>query len=324
MATMKQVAELAGVSTAAVSRYLNGGYISSDKAERIKAAIADTGYVRSNQARALRTGSTHVVGVIVPKIDSESMSRATAGISQVLRERGYQMLLASTSNHAERELEYLELFQNHPVDGIILAATLITPAHRAAFSEVKVPLVLLGQQVEGACCVFHDDAGAAYDLGRAVGKLAHGDVGYIGVDRADAAAGAAREDGFAAGLESVGAVLDSANRRMGAFTVDSGYACARDLLRANPALDRIACATDTMAAGAIRALDETLGAGEGARRVSGFGDNAFLRSITGGIPTVHFGYLTSGIESATMLLDRIADPSLAARQVKLGYSLMLP
>lgn len=66
-----------GVSSAAVSRYLNGGYISADKAERIKQAIELTGYVRSSQARALRTGSTKLIGVIVPKINSESVSRIT-------------------------------------------------------------------------------------------------------------------------------------------------------------------------------------------------------------------------------------------------------
>ena len=80
---MKDVAELAGVSSAAVSRYLNGGYISADKAERIKQAIELTGYVRSSQARALRTGSTKLIGVIVPKINSESVSRITAGIGRV-------------------------------------------------------------------------------------------------------------------------------------------------------------------------------------------------------------------------------------------------
>ena len=98
---MKDVAELAGVSSAAVSRYLNGGYISADKAERIKKAIELTGYVRSSQARALRTGFTKLIGVIVPKINSESVSRITAGIGQVLGRRGYQMLLANTDNAAE-------------------------------------------------------------------------------------------------------------------------------------------------------------------------------------------------------------------------------
>ena len=129
---MKDVAELAGVSSAAVSRYLNGGYISTDKAERIKQAIELTGYVRSSQARALRTGSTKLIGVIVPKINSESVSRITAGIGQVLGRRGYQMLLANTDNAADRELEYLDLFQNHPVDGIVLVATMITDEHRRA------------------------------------------------------------------------------------------------------------------------------------------------------------------------------------------------
>ncbi len=95
---MKDVAELAGVSSAAVSRYLNSGYISADKAERIKHAIELTGYVRSSQARALRTSSTKLIGVIVPKINSESVSRITAGIGQVLGRRGYQMLLTNTDN----------------------------------------------------------------------------------------------------------------------------------------------------------------------------------------------------------------------------------
>ena len=164
---MKDVAELAGVSSAAVSRYLNGGYISADKAERIKQAIEQTGYVRSNQARALRTGSTKLIGVIVPKINSESVSRITAGIGQVLGRRGYQMLLANTDNLAERELEYLDLFQNHPVDGIVLVATMITDEHRHAIASCRVPMVLIGQNVEGAACVYHDDYEAAFELGRA-------------------------------------------------------------------------------------------------------------------------------------------------------------
>ena len=122
---MKDVAELAGVSSAAVSRYLNGGYISADKAERIKQAIELTGYVRSSQARALRTGSTKLIGVIVPKINSESVSRITAGIGQVLGRRGYQMLLANTDNAADRELDEakrLRSIENGPVVDVTAVA----------------------------------------------------------------------------------------------------------------------------------------------------------------------------------------------------------
>lgn len=325
MAKMKDVAALAGVSNAAVSRYLNGGYISDDKAERIKAAIAETGYVRSSQARALRTGATHLIGVIVPKINSESVSRITAGVSQVLRERGYQMLLANTDNVAERELDYLDLFQNHPVDGILLVATELGEKHREAIAQARVPVVLIGQRSELAACVFHDDLGAGRELGSRIAREHPGMIGYIGVPDFDQAAGIDRQRGFAEGLEAGGNHLDGKLVRTGTFTIDSGYRAARELLEVESELSFIAAATDTMAAGAIRAIDEVLGMGEGVRRVSGFGDNAFLRSVTGGIPTVHYGYLTSGIEATELLLERVRPAegvSLDPVQVKLGYQVM--
>ena len=307
---MKDVAELAGVSNAAVSRYLNGGYISADKAERIKRAIERTGYVRSNQARALRTGSTKLIGVIVPKINSESVSRITAGIGQVLGRRGYQMLLANTDNVAERELEYLDLFQNQPVDGIVLVATMITDEHRAAIASCRVPIVLIGQNVEGAACVYHDDYEAAYELGHALAGRIDGKIAYIGVTEA--------------GLLAAGVALDPNLIRRGSFTLDSGYHAARDLLADVPDVSFIACATDTMAAGALRAIDCARGTGEGVHRVSGFGDNAFLRTLTGGIPTVHYGYLTSGVEAANMLLDALdgVEGESVLRTIKLGHQLI--
>lgn len=321
---MKDVAELAGVSNAAVSRYLNGGYISADKAERIKQAIQETGYVRSNQARALRTGSTKLIGVIVPKINSESVSRITAGISQVLERRGYQMLLANTDNAAERELEYLDLFQNHPVDGILLVATMITDAHRRAIDACRVPIVLIGQNVDGVACVYHDDYEAAYELGRALAGRVTGKIGYVGVTEDDRAAGYDRRRGLQAGLAAAGVELDPTLIRLGSFTLDSGYRAARELLEAAPDLSFIACATDTMAAGALRAFDEARGVGEGVHRVSGFGDNAFLRALTGGIPTVHYGYLTSGVEATNMLLDTLdgVEGEGGLRTLKLGHQLM--
>ena len=96
--TIKEIAKLAGVSSAAVSRYLNGGYVSDEKKEQIKKVIDETGYQPSAQARMLRTKKACLIGVVVPKINSESISRITAGIEKVLSERNYQMLLDGTDN----------------------------------------------------------------------------------------------------------------------------------------------------------------------------------------------------------------------------------
>ena len=133
--TIKEIAQMAGVSSAAVSRYLNGGYVSEQKKEQIRKVIEKTGYQPSTQARILRTGRAHLVGVVAPKINSESISRITAGIEKVLSERNYQMLLAGTDNTPAKEIEYMRLFENYPVDGIMLVGTMITAEHRRFLNE---------------------------------------------------------------------------------------------------------------------------------------------------------------------------------------------
>lgn len=351
--TIKEIAQLAGVSSAAVSRYLNGGYISGEKKEQIRKVIEETGYQPSAQARTLRTKKACLVGVVVPKINSESISRVTAGIEQVLSARGYQMLLASTDNDPAKEITYLKLFENYPVDGIILIGTVITADHRKFLKSAEVPVVVVGQYTKYTNCIYHDDHGA----GKAMGKLAaaklkasvsdggspegkeSGKVAYIGVTKDDKAVGTAREDGFRSGLKAEGAELEADYMRMSDFTMDGGFRAAMDLLEKHPDIRIISCATDTIAAGAIEALlayykkdvPKTV-AGSGIRmqyilahsdiQVTGFGDNQFLKAVTGGIPTVHFGYKTSGIRGAELLLDVIERGEKIPVEIKLGFQLL--
>lgn len=195
--TIKEIARLANVSSAAVSRYLNGGYVSEKKRAQIKKVIEETGYHPSAQARTLRTKRACLIGVVAPKINSESISRITEGIGNVLSAKGYQMLLASTDNNAKKEIEYLHLFEKYPVDGIILIGTMITAEHRRFLKNAKVPVVVTGQYTKYTNCIYHDDYGAGKAMGRLAASLSHGHVAYIGVTREDKAAGAAREDGSA-------------------------------------------------------------------------------------------------------------------------------
>ena len=177
--TIKEIAKLAGVSSAAVSRYLNGGYVSDEKKEQIKKVIEETGYQPSAQARMLRTKKACLIGVVVPKINSESISRITAGIEKVLSERNYQMLLAGTDNTPVKEIEYMRLFENYPVDGIILVGTMITTEHRRFLKESKVPVVVIGQHTKFANCIYHDDYGAGEAMGRAVAAKSRNEIAYI-------------------------------------------------------------------------------------------------------------------------------------------------
>ena len=336
--TIKEIAKLAGVSSAAVSRYLNGGYVSEEKKEQIKKVIEETGYQPSAQARMLRTKKACLVGVVVPKINSESISRITAGVEKVLSERNYQMLLAGTDNTPAKEIEYMRLFENYPVDGIILVGTMITAEHRRFLKESKVPVVVIGQHTKFANCIYHDDYGAGEAMGRAVAAKSKKEIAYIGVSREDKAAGAAREDGFRAGLKSMGKELKEENYKVSEFTTESGYEKVLELLNKRHDIDIISCATDTIAAGAIEAIHAYVGSqlpknveDTGSRfryilentsiQVTGFGDNQLLKAVTGGIPTVHFGYKTSGIRGAELLLDIIERGENIPVEVKLGYRL---
>ena len=325
--TIKEISRLAGVSSAAVSRYLNGGYVSEEKRAQIKKVIDETGYHPSAQARTLRTKRASLIGVVVPKINSESISRITEGIGKVLSARGYQMLLASTDNDARKEIEYLYLFEKYPVDGIILIGTMITGEHRKFLKNAQVPIVVTGQYTKYANCIYHDDYGAGKAMGRLAASLSRGHVAYIGVTREDKAAGAGREDVFRGGMKAGGAKLEEEYVRISEFRTDSGYSAAMSLLEEKKDIDVISCATDTIAAGAIKALhamEKRRGETDSPRKVTvtGFGDNQMLKAAAGGIPTVHFGYKTSGIRSAELLLDVIERGEKIPVEMKLGFRMV--
>ena len=102
--------------------------------------------------------------------------------------------------------------------------------------------------------------------------------------------------------------------------MESGYEQAVDLLEKEHDIDIISCATDTIAAGAIEAIAQY--SPERKIQVTGFGDNQFLKAVTGGIRTVHFAYQTSGIKGAELLLEMIKSEKTRMTEMKLGCELV--
>ena len=213
--TIKEVAQLAGVSSAAVSRYINGGSLSDQKREKIRKAIELTGYRPNLMARSMRTGRGGQVGVIVPKIHSDSVSAVMAGISDTLAEAGYMTLLGNAELSDEKEIRYLELMQNNQVAGIILMAGSMTPEKEALISEMRIPVVITGQNFEGMPCVYHNDYYAAATLAEHMIARGRKKIAYIGVTERDLSAGLARRLGVQLALREAGdAMLTEAQRDM--------------------------------------------------------------------------------------------------------------
>ena len=242
----------------------------------------------------------------------------------MLGRRGYQMLLANTDNAPDRELEYLDLFQNHPVDGIVLVATMITDEHRRAIESCRVPIVLIGQNVEGAACVYHDDYEAAFELGHALAGRVDGKIAYIGVTEEDRAAGCDRRRGFEAGLRAAGNPLDATLIRWPRLRSTRAMVRRVSCFPSLP-MFRLSHAQPTpwRRAHCVPSMRFAAWA-RGIHRVSGFGDNAFFGALTGGIPTVHYGYLTSGVEATNMLINTLdgVEGESGLKTLKLGHQLM--
>lgn len=319
---INQIAQMAGVSRATVSRYLNDGYVSQEKRAAIRRVIEKTGYVPSRQAKSLRTGKTNVVGVIIPKINSASVSRMVAGITLVLNEAGYQVLLANTDNDAAREVEFLHLFaEKSQVDGVILIATVITPEHREAISALPVPIVVLDQDVDLCSCVYQDD----YAAMREMAALALRDArhpAYIGVFEEDVAVGQMRRKGFLAACAEAGIEVPERALRIADFTVDSGYEQAEALLEDYPELDAIVCATDSIAYGALTCLREYGRAVPDEVEVTGMDDSEISQIVTPTLTTVHLHYKTSGAETARMLVGFMTGEEQVTRKVKMSYEVV--
>ena len=319
---ISEFAKAAGVSKSAVSRYFNDGYLSEEKRRQIEQALEKTGYVPDLSARSVKTRVTKLIGVIMPKLSSESCARVTEGISEVLRAEGYQLLLVNTSNDERREIDSLELFRQNRVDGVILLATVFTPLHRSVLSKMHVPVVIVGQQLDGYNCVCHDDKGAAYALTKLMLDKGREKPGFIGVKREDIAAGAARWKGFEKAVTEAGLNVPKGFVETARFDMDSGYEKARHMLSGRVKPDCIFCATDSIAIGVMMYCKEQSIRIPEDIMIASVGDNKIGRAAYVTLTTAHFHYKTAGIDAAEMLLLQMKHRDNIAKHLQLDYEII--
>ncbi len=319
---IKEVAKLAGVSNSAVSRYFNNRSLSAEKREAIRKAVEETGYRPSPQAQTLRTGRTHIIGVIMPQVNSTPVGNMIKGMLSVLSDNGYQLLLADTQNDPARELEYLSVFGEKQVDGIILMGTIFSPAHRKALKHLELPLVVIGQKLAGRHCVYFDDYHSVYATTRLLISKGCRRIGFLSAFHADEAAGRDRYLGFSDALKKHGLVEWQRCYEIADFSIESGYQKVQDLLKKHGPLDGLVCATDAIATGAMQYLKEAGIAVPGDILVTGHGDTELSRVTTPTLTTVRYEYQESGALAARMLLEQLGKEGSTVEEMMLGYKVV--
>lgn len=322
--TNKEVAELAGVSSAAVSRFLNGGYLSEEKRERIAAAIEQTGYVPSANARILRLKKSNTVGVILTRTDENAMSGVVSGIEKYFFAGELGTSLAYVGDDVKEQAKTMRSLLERQIDGIILVSSAPIPGDIELYERARVPVVVVGQHVHGMNCVRFDNFGAAYDLASSLGCTPESRVAYIDASGLYRSFGADRRKGFLAGLERLGIEESHIAVRTAGFSVEHGYRTVHDLLAGKAVFDYICCATDTIAAGAVKAIRERYRTLSNIRapKVSGFGNDPVLQAVAGPLPTVAFDYEECGIKAAELMVELLKEGAHPPRSLVLGYQVV--
>ena len=141
--TISDVASLAGVSTATVSRVLGqSGYVSGTARARIEAAIAELDYRPSSVAQSLKQRKTNLVGVIVRDIHHPYYPSLIHGIETQAQEYGYSMILCNGMNDIARETKYFDYLASRSADGIIIASSMFQHKHYDYLCQSRTPIVL--------------------------------------------------------------------------------------------------------------------------------------------------------------------------------------
>lgn len=297
------IAKLAGVSKSTVSRYLNNGYVGTEAREKIKKVLDETGFTPQRQAKGMRTKKTNLIGVIVPKISSETPARVVEGITEILAPNNYDILIANTNLSIEKELEYLNIFKANQVDGVIFMATKVTERHIEVMKTLEVPIIVVAQEVKDFASVFFNEHDATSQITNYLIKKGHKNIGFIGVYEEDKAVGLYRKEAFINKLKENNLKVIDENIKIGDFEEGSGYRLAKEIMEGNNKPTAIVAVTDNLAFGAIEYLNDNNYDVPKDIAVVGMGDSRISRVITPKLTTIHYHYKTAGRKSAEIMLD---------------------
>jgi len=259
MPGINEVAQLAGVSTATVSRALSGnGHVSEATRQRVHAAALELEYVVSSNASSLATGRTKNVGVVIPFLNRWYYGAVLEGAESALLSHGYDLTLYNLGGGGDERRSVFEHFLlRKRVDAVIAIALELTEAEVGRLHDMNKPIVGVGGTIQGVRTLSIDDPGVARLATEHLLSLGHTAIAHIGGDNdseMDFHVPTRRRGGYEDALREAGVAPDPELFQAADFTLQGGYAAAKQLL-GNPRNRPTAvfAASDEMAIGTILA-----------------------------------------------------------------------
>ncbi|MFC4596784.1 LacI family DNA-binding transcriptional regulator [Cohnella hongkongensis] len=254
MATIKEVAELAGVSIATVSRMINqNGYVSKQAEQSIASAMEQLGY-KPLAARRMAVNSMPTIALILPDITNLFFSELARAIEDVSQQKGYAVFFCNSDHQDHREIRYLDILRKRKIDGIIFASNYLTQQELDRLRQQQIPVVVLDRASDTSKCTLirsNNYEGAImavrHLLDTGCQKIAH----IYGPP--EIATASERMQGYEDSVRSCSWYTPSL-MAPGMFRLEGGVQAVETLLNRHPDIDGIFAGNDLMALGALKAL----------------------------------------------------------------------
>jgi DNA-binding LacI/PurR family transcriptional regulator len=321
-ATIREVAQAAGVSRSTASRALTGqGYVAPPVRDRVRAVARDLGYVPDATARHLRRQASQSIGVLLSGLSNPFYAGLAAGISQQARKRQYTMMLADDGGMPEVEAEAAETFVALRVAGVIM--TPVSAQIGAYLARQRIPVVEVDRQFSAGGCdaVLVDNGTAAQTVTRQLIDLGHRRIALV-IDEMYWTTGRDRLAGYRAAFAAAGVPPDES------LVVTAGWDVGAARIEINKLLLRpepptaVFAANNVLAEAVWRTAAELhLPIPERLSLVS-FDDVPWMSMVTPGVTAVAQDTIALGEAAVSQLCERIQAPLAPVRTVLLSAAVV--
>ncbi|MFD4834163.1 LacI family DNA-binding transcriptional regulator [Streptomyces uncialis] len=306
MVGIKDVARAAGVSVGTVSNVINRpDLVSEETRNRVRSVIEELGFVRSESARQLRAGRSRMMALLVLDLGNPFFVDVARGAERAARAAGLGVMVCDSAQSAAEEAEYLGLFAEQRVRGVLLTPADATGANIAAFRRHGIPFVLVDRVSEGTteCSVSVDHvAGAALAVRHLTGA-GHRHIAYVSGpqelhqvrDRREGARQALTEAGL-----SPDALRELPTQRL---DVAAGRDAGARLLALAERPTAVFCANDLLALGVLQAVFAAGTRVPGELAIVGYDDIEFASAAAVPLTSVRQPAAEMGALAARLLLE---------------------
>jgi LacI family gluconate utilization system Gnt-I transcriptional repressor len=320
--TVNDVARVAGVSAMTVSRVLNRPEsVPAGTVEKVRAAVAQTGYVPNRAAGALRSSRSRLVAAVVPTLSGPMFLETLEALTAGLAERGYQLMVGQSGYSEAREDELLADIIGRRPDGIVLTGVLHTAQGRQRLLASGIPVVETWDLAPDPIDVL---VGFSHEaVGRAVaGFFAERGRRRLAVIGGDDPRARRRAEAFAAEAQARGLAAPVLRYVPAPTRLGHGRTALRDLLREQPQADAVFCSSDLLALGVLTEARVSGIDVPAQLAVVGFGDLNFAADLEPALTSVRVDPRQIGDIAAQCIVTRARGETLASRVIDVGFSIV--